>query len=56
MEHIRGMDRNQVILFPEVIDDYITEENSVRFIDAFVDSLDRRTVVERSHIRIYQNN
>ncbi len=40
MEHIRGMDRNQVILFPEVIDDYITEENPVRFIDAFVDSLD----------------
>ncbi len=40
MKHIRGMDRNQVILFPEVIDDYITEENPVRFTDAFVDSLD----------------
>lgn len=40
MKHIRGMDRNQVILFPEVIDDYVTEENPVRFIDAFVDSLD----------------
>lgn len=40
MEHIKGMDRNQVLLFPEVIDDYITEENPVRFIDAFVDSLD----------------
>lgn len=40
MKHIRGMDRNQVILFPEVIDDYITEENPVRFIDAFVDNLD----------------
>ncbi len=26
MEHIKGMGRNQVLLFPEVIDDYITEE------------------------------
>lgn len=42
MEHIRGMDRKQVLLFPEVIDDYITEENPVRFIDAFVDSLDTK--------------
>lgn len=40
MEHIKGMDRKQVILFPEVIDNYIAEENPVRFIDAFVDSLD----------------
>ena len=42
MEHIKGMDRKQVLLFPEVIDDYITEENPVRFMDAFVDSLDMR--------------
>ncbi len=40
MEHIKGMDRRQVILFPEIIDDYITEENSVHFVDAFVDILD----------------
>lgn len=26
-------------LFPEVVDDYISEENPVRFVDAFVDSL-----------------
>jgi transposase len=40
MRYIKGTDRDQVILFPEVIDDYITEENAVRFIDAFVESLD----------------
>ncbi len=40
MKHIKGIERRQVILFPEIIDDYITEENPVRFIDAFVDSLD----------------
>lgn len=40
MEHIKGMDRKQVLLFPEVIDDYITDENPVKFMDAFVDSLE----------------
>lgn len=34
------MARNQIILFPEAIDDYIEEDNPVQFVDAFVDSLD----------------
>jgi transposase len=33
------MSREQVILFPEAIDDYIEEDNPVQFIDAFVDNL-----------------
>ena len=40
MDYIRGVTRNQVILFPESVEDYITEDNPVRFIDAFVSSLD----------------
>jgi hypothetical protein len=40
MDYIRGANRHQVILFPESVEDYITEENPVRFIDAFVASLD----------------
>jgi transposase len=40
MDYIRGLTRNQVILFPETVEDYITEDNPVRFIDAFVASLD----------------
>src|SRR6266853_6944082 len=40
MDYIRGVTRNQVILFPETVEDYITEDNPVRFIDAFVASLD----------------
>jgi transposase len=40
MDYIRGVTRNQVILFPESVDDYITEDNPVRFIDAFVASLE----------------
>ena len=40
MDYIRGTSRNQVMLFPETVEDYITEDNPVRFIDAFVESLD----------------
>lgn len=40
MPHIHGTDHSHVLLFPEAIDDYITQENPVRFIDAFVASLD----------------
>ena len=38
--YIEGVASNKIILFPEVIDDYIEEDSPVRFIDAFVDSLD----------------
>ena len=40
MDFIRGASRDQVILFPETVEDYITEDNPVRFIDAFAASLD----------------
>jgi transposase len=40
MDHVQGFDRNQEILFPAKIDDYIEEENLVRFIEAFVTLLD----------------
>ena len=42
MDHIRGISRDQLTLFPEALDDYISQENPVRFIDAYVDSLDLR--------------
>jgi len=37
---IQGEARHQATLFPEALDDYITEENPIRVIDAFVDNLD----------------
>ena len=40
MGHIHGANRHEVILFPERLDDYIAEDNPVRFLDAFVDELD----------------
>ena len=39
-EFIQGEARHQTTLFPEALDDCITEENPIRVIDAFVDSLD----------------
>ena len=37
---IAGACRTQATLFPNRLDDYITEENTIRVIDAFIDSLD----------------
>ncbi len=36
---IEGESRTQATLFPEVLDEYIAEENAVRVVDAFIDSL-----------------
>lgn len=36
---IEGESRSQATLFPEALDEYITEENPVRVIDVFVDEL-----------------
>jgi transposase len=37
---VEGMDRGQSTLFPECLEDWIAEDNSVRVIDVFVDELD----------------
>jgi transposase len=37
---IKGTPRSDVLLFPEAIDDYVSDDNPVRFIEAFVDNLD----------------
>jgi transposase len=37
---IQGESRTQSTLFPEILDDYLTDANPVRVIDVFVDELD----------------
>ena len=37
---IKGIERNQLVLFKESIDDMIDAENAVRVIDEFVNYLD----------------
>ena len=40
MAHICGFERDQLLLLPETVDDYVGSDNPVRFIDAFVGGLD----------------
>ena len=46
---IQGDDRHQATLFPEQLDDYIAEDNSVRVIDVFVDDLDLSGLGFKTH-------
>jgi len=40
MPHKKGTDRNQLYLLPPSLEDFISEDNPVRIIEAFVDTLD----------------
>ena len=42
MEYLKRTPRDQLSFFPTALDTMIDQNNSVRFIDAFVDSLDLR--------------
>ncbi len=39
MRYIEGINRDQIILFPETVDEYVSEDNMIRFLDAYVSSL-----------------
>ena len=40
MKHIEGESRYQKTFLPDTLDDYVSPENSVRIIDAYVETLD----------------
>ena len=40
MNYIEGTSRRQLLLFDTYLEDIINEENVVRFIDAYIESLD----------------
>jgi transposase len=40
MPHVKGQPREESVLFPERIEDYVPGDSPVRFIDAFVDRLE----------------
>jgi transposase len=39
---VEGEDRNQAVLLPEYLEDYVSDDNPVRVVDVFVDELDLR--------------
>ena len=41
---VEGVHRSQTTLFPESLEDWVSDDNPVRVIDAFVDALDLRTL------------
>ncbi|MGY5803862.1 hypothetical protein ACXHMN_21225 [Rhizobium sp. LEGMi12c] len=43
MAHLSGIDHSQSLLLPQAAGDYLGPDNPVRFIKAFVDSLDLNT-------------
>ena len=47
-QYIEGDDRNQSMLLPAAIDDYVSPASPVRAIDAFVDQLDLAPAASRS--------
>lgn len=44
MGYIEGVDRGQVVLFPEALDDYVARNSTVRVIDEFVAGLDMKAL------------
>jgi hypothetical protein len=36
---VEGWDRRQIALLPDCLDDYVTEDNPVWAVDAFIDEL-----------------
>ena len=40
MGYIEGHTRDQALLLPASVEDYVAADNPARFIDAFVDDLD----------------
>src|SRR6187397_418707 len=41
---VEGVDRSQTTLFPESLEDWVSDDNPVRVIDAFVDALELRAL------------
>jgi transposase len=41
---VQGEDRRQDYLLPASLDDYVSEDNPVRAIEAFIDALDLKTL------------
>ena len=49
MPYIKGESRGQLTLLPESLEDYVSEDNPVRVIDAFVDGLDIKSMGFTKH-------
>ena len=53
MGYIEGEDRNQIILFPESIDEYVSDNNSIRIIDEYIKQLDLEILGFKRAVNIF---
>ena len=44
MGYIEGENRNQIIMFPESIDEYVSDNNAIRIIDEYIKQLDLKSL------------
>ena len=51
-EHVEGHNRNQTALFPDTLEEYVDKDNPVRFIDAFIDSLNMEKQVSNTQYQL----
>ena len=54
MNHRSGLDRSQTLLLPERLEDYVGPENPVRYLDAFVGTLNLHALGFTDHRRLSQ--
>lgn len=52
MPYIKGADRGQITMMPDCLEDYVTEANPVRVIDAFINGLDIAKIGIRSEAAV----
>lgn len=43
-EHIKGLSRDQTLLFPKTLEEYVSQDNPARFIEAFVENLNLQSM------------
>ena len=49
---VQGEARTQMSLLPECLDDYVTEDNPVRVVEAFIDALDLEKLGFAAAVRV----
>ena len=55
-DYVCGLDRQQQLLFPDRLDDYVSEDAYVRAIDAYVDGLEVESLRFKTRYSDKNNN
>ena len=53
MNYIQGIDRQQITAFPMTLEEFVSSENPVRFLDAFVNALSAQGCARQMPASLY---